>query len=437
VYVVGLAGFAIASAACGFAPNAGVLVLSRGIQGIAGAAMFATTFALLNSAYQGRDRGAAYGMWGAVSGASAAIGPIVGGLLTEHLSWRWIFFVNLPICAVALALSARALVADHGAARRRIDIGGVTAFTVAAGALTFALIRSGEEGWGSPQTIGALVLSAVAVGAFVAVERTVDQPVLDLELLRRRSFVGVLLAGLALNFGAFAYLAYLSLWLQTVLNLSPVQAGLVVVPLSVAAFVMAGLTGRRLQGIAHGWLIGGGLVVIGIGALAQAWLGPQSGWALLLPGLVVIGLGVGVATPTLSSTAMSAVPHERGGMAAGTVNTARQLGFAIGIAVLGGIFRGRVGQVLADHGIVDAGGGSGVAGAVAGGQSRGLLAATPVRGRDHLDAAIHAATAAGLDTVLLTAGGVTVLVGLVVLRLLVPRRAAEVAAAPEPVAAPA
>jgi len=343
LYVTGLVVFATASLACGLAPSPGALVGARLVQGAGAAAMLATTIALLNIAYRGRDLGTAFGVWGAVSGAAAATGPIVGGLLTEHLSWRWIFLVNLPVCAAAVILTLVA-VTDGPPRPGRLDVPGVTTFTVAAAAATYGFIRAGEAGWGEARTLAALGSAAAALAAFVAVERRREHPMLDLRLLRTPSFAGVLAGGALLTFSAFAYLAYTSLWLQTVLGLSPVGAGLVFLPLSGAAFLVAALTGRVLHGVSPRWTIGGGLVLIATGAVLQANLAGGSTWRSLLPGLLVAGVGVGVATPSLAAAAMAAVPPQLGGMAAGAVNTARQLGFAFGVALLGSVFAARAGQ---------------------------------------------------------------------------------------------
>jgi len=196
--------FALASLASGLAPSSAVLITARGVQGIGGAAMFATTFALLNSSYQGRDRGTAYGLLGAVSGASAALGPVLGGVLTQGLSWRWIFFVNLPVSVVAVVLCLRVLDRDHPRAGSRLDLPGMASFTVFTAGLTYALIRANEQGWTTPMTIDVLTLSALALVTFLLVEIRAQRPMLDLGLFRRRSFVGVLVAALILNFAAFA-----------------------------------------------------------------------------------------------------------------------------------------------------------------------------------------------------------------------------------------
>ncbi|KAA0021751.1 MFS transporter [Antrihabitans cavernicola] len=354
-YLGGLGLFAMASAASGLADTATLLVIARGVQGLGGAIMFATTFALLNSSYTGKDRGAAYGVWGAVSGMAAAIGPIAGGLLVEHLSWRWIFFVNLPISVLAIVMVVGYISVGDRRADQRLDVAGMLSFTLSASALTFGLIRGAEDGWTSSTVLASFVVAAAALIAFVSIELRIAQPLLDLRLLRHRPFVGSMLAGGILTLTAFANLAYVAIWLQNVQGLSPVEAGLVSSPLAVAAFVVSAVTGRVVHGRAPHLVIGGGVLLVGIGELI-VWLqlGDTSGWGALMAGLIVVGLGVGLATPMLSSTAMGAVDPRRGGMAAGAVNTSRQLGFAIGIAALGAVFTAHVGQQLHQYPITDA-----------------------------------------------------------------------------------
>ena len=270
---------------------------------------------------------------GAVAGASAAIGPILGGLLTEGVSWRWIFFVNLPVSVGAIALCLGVLADAHSTLRSRVDVTGIAVFTAAAAALTYGLIHANEDGWSNVATLAWLGAAPVLLLVFIGVEIRSDHAMLDLDLLRNRSFAGVLIAGFVLTFAAFASFTYVSIWLQSVLGLSPIEAGLTGLPLSVAAFAVSAAIGRFLHGSRPGPIIGGGLVLIGLGGLISAALVHGSAsWPALVPGFLVLGVGVGIATPTLSSAAMSAVPVERGGMAAGAVNTARQLGFAFGIA---------------------------------------------------------------------------------------------------------
>jgi EmrB/QacA subfamily drug resistance transporter len=411
LYLIGLVLFAVASLACGLAPNVGLLIAARGVQGVGGAAMFATTIALLNASYQGRDRGTAFGVWGAVAGGSAAVGPVLGGLLTEALSWRWIFFVNLPVSAAAVVLSLAASGADRRPATARFDLAGVLAFTAGAAATTFGLVRASSVGWAADETIGLIAAGLAAFVVFVLIERRARQPLLQVSLLRRPAFAAVMIAALLLNAAAFAYLAYSSLWLQTVLGLSPVQAGLAgAAPMSLSAFVVSVAIGRYLHASNPRWIIGGGMALVGAGALLQAGLGPHSGWPHLVPGLIVAGIGVGLATPTLVSSAMSAVPVQSGGMAAGAVNTMRQLGYAFGIAVLGSVFSARVGHVVAHQG-----GRPAVAQAISGGQAQRPLAGLPAGQRDTLDQAVHAASAAGLNAAFLLAGALGLAGSLIVL----------------------
>jgi predicted MFS family arabinose efflux permease len=406
--------------------------------------MFATTFALLNSSYSGRDRGIAYGLWGAVSGASAAVGPIVGGLLTQGVSWRWIFFVNLPVSVVAIALS---LFVFGGAAepgrepagagsgvgkpgrepaggagvRGGVDVPGMVAFTAGAGCATYALIRANEDGWSNAFTWTMLALAAVFLAAFVAAESRSRHALLDLALLRNRSFVGVLVAGLLMTFAAFAAFTYTSIWLQSVLGLGPIEAGLTGLPMSVMAFVVSASAGRLLHGARPDLVIGGGLLCVGVGdVLVAVFVHGAASWPALMPGFAVIGIGVGLVTPVLGSVSMSLVPSERGGMAAGAVNTTRQLGFAFGIAALGSAFAVRARDTLSGRGVTGA---ARVARAVAGGQAPSLAGTVPAGARDALDEAVHAAAVAGVRGTFAVAGAVGVVAGVLVLYLMRPDRA--------------
>lgn len=338
LYIAGLAVFALASLACGIAPNIDVLITARGVQGMGAAGMFTGTTALLSAAYQGRDRAAAFGVWGAVNGGAAALGPILGGVLTEQFHWRAIFLVNLPVAAIAVFMSLRVLRDAPHRGSRRIDVPGAAAFTACAAAVTYALIQSNTDGWGSATVLGLFGFAAVALVAFIAVEWRAHDPLLDLSLLRNRSFAGLMAGGLLLSAGAFAHLTYASIWLQNVLGLSPIDAGLAVSPLALTAFLVAGFGGKQLGKYAPQWPIGLGLVLIGLGTALLTIVGSGSTWTALVPGLCIAGVGTGMSTPVLTSAAMSAVPHERAGMAGGALNTFRQLGYALGIAVLGTVF---------------------------------------------------------------------------------------------------
>ncbi|MER5482246.1 DHA2 family efflux MFS transporter permease subunit [Streptomyces sp. NPDC002812] len=426
VYLGGLGLFAAASLACGLAQGPAALIAFRAVQGIGGAAMFATTMALLSSAYQGRDRGVAFGVWGAVNGAAAAAGPIIGGLLTEQFGWRWIFFINLPVCALAVYVTLKAVTESRDPHAKGLDLPGMATFTAGAAAVTYALIRGGENGWTSAGTLGLFALGAASFAAFVLVELRGSRPMLDLSLFRSPVFVAVMTASLLMSGAAFGYLMYVSLWLQTGEGMGPVGAGLALLPLSLAGFVVAAASGKLLHGASPRITIGGGLLLIAAGALLQGWmLDAGDGWTALVPGLAVTGVGVGLISPALAAAAMGAVPPARAGMAGGALNTARQLGMALGIAVLGAVFH----TGLAD-GLAGSGQPQGTAAALAGGGAARLLDTVPGAGPW-----VEAAFANGLRDTFWVSGAMG-LAGALVLFVLV-RRPAALAAAPSAAAAPA
>ncbi|MGH3377058.1 MAG: MFS transporter [Actinoallomurus sp.] len=418
MYVAGLVVFAVASLACGLAPNAATLIAARGVQGAGGAAMFTTTLALLNSTYQGKDRGVAFGVWGAVNGAAAASGPVLGGLLTEHVGWRSIFLVNLPVSAVAIALVLTRVAASRGVPGARLDVAGVGSFTASAGTLTYGLIRAGDDGFGAAVPLSMFAVAAVTLVLFVVVERRSRHPLLDLGLFRSPSFTAIMLGGMLLMASAFACLAFTSVWLQAVLGLDPVHAGLALLPLAAASCVASAGGARLAQRLPPRLSIGVGLLLIGAGAGLQGVLDAGSSWTALVPGLVVAGLGVGIAIPVLSAAAMAAAPHERGGMAGGAINTARQLGYALGIAVLGVVLRARVEHVLTGH-VPDP---HAMAGAASGGRAPHL----PI---------VRAAVASGLNAVYAVSAVLGLAAGVIALVLIRPRAAKEQEHEPEAVPA--
>ncbi|MFE9098257.1 MFS transporter [Streptomyces sp. NPDC007264] len=413
VYLTGLTVFALASLACGLAGTSEMLIAARGVQGVGAAAMFATNTALLADHYEGRDRGVAFGMWGAVNGAAAAAGPIVGGLLTEHLDWRWIFLVNLPVAVVALVIGARHLGGSATRADRRVDLPGTIGFTLVATLLVFGLIRAGEEGWGANGTLALFGGSALALVLFVLVERRRRDPMLDLGLLRTPSFATLMAGAVVFSAAAFANLVFVSVWAQSVLGFGPVKAGLILMPFSGMSFVAAGLAGRFLASVPPQYPIGGGLVLIGAGSFLEMFVTGTSGWTALLAGFLVAGMGVGVASPILASAALAAAPADRAGMAGGAANTFRQLGFALGIPAVGTILSGVVATELTGSALFGDSGAS--ADLVTGGQSAAVLAGVPEQSRAAARRVVEDAYAAGLDRVFLVGGLVAVVAGVLVL----------------------
>jgi len=421
VHVAGVVLFAVASLLCGFATGPGMLVAARGLQGVGAAAMFATTLPLLGSVYHGRQRSAALGVWGAVSGSAAAVGPVLGGLLTEGPGWRWIFFVNLPVSVASVWLTLKVVPESRGARGRRIDWAGTAAFACFAGATTYGMVRAGSDGWTSAVTTGSFALAALSLLAFVIVERRVAHPLLDLSLLRKPAFVGVMAGAFAFTGTAFGVIPYLSIWMQTVLGMSPVHGGLTLLPLTGASVVVAILAGKLLHGVPARLTIGGGLLLIGSGGFCQAVLDADTSWTALVPGMVLVGIGTGLVSPAIAGAALAAVPPERAGMAGGAVNTVRQLGYALSVAAFGTVLTSRMQDTLShDAAHTLAGGGAGAL--------RGALAEHTLR----------AAFASGLNTASVAAGVTGMVAGALVLVLVrAPRAVATTAEAPvETVTAP-
>ena len=412
IYVAGLVLFAASSLTCGLAPNVAVLLAARGVQGLGAAAMFATTMALISNTYEGRERGIAFGTWSAVAGAASAVGPIIGGLLTANFGWRWIFLVNLPVSVVAIALTLRVVTESRDPHPRPIDLPGMVSFTVAAATLTYGLIRGD---WASGETITLFAVAVLSGLAFILAERRSAAPMLDLGLLKNPLFLAMVLAGALLSAAAWAPMTYQSLWLQSVLGLSAIQAGLVFLPCAASVFLVAGQIGRFLHRTSPRWMVGIGLAVIAVGALAQAVVRANSSWPVVIPGLVLVGIGAGLAMAALTSTAMGAVPWQRAGMAGGALNAFRQLGYAFGIAVLGEVFRSGLTHTA----------GASLSAALSGGQAQAVVARTPA-----LAPVVHRAFANGLDLAYVVAAGLGLVAAVAVFVLARPRPQPAVSAEP-------
>jgi EmrB/QacA subfamily drug resistance transporter len=339
VFIAGVAVFTAASAACGAAPSSLFLNLARGAQGVGGAAMFAVSLAILSQEFQGRERGTAFGIWGATIGLAVAIGPLVGGVLTEYAGWRWIFYVNVPIGALCIAGSLRELHESRDEGHAGFDLLGFACVTAGLFALVLALLRGNDWGWGSGKTVGLFVAAVVLLTAFVLSQLRKAAPMFDMTLFRKPTFTGAQVVAFTISSAMFAQFLYLTLYLQNYLHLSPLQAGLRFLPLSLLAFVTAPIAGRLSTRIPVRILLGAGMTLVGIALLLMHGITPSSDWTTLLPGFIVGGIGIGLVNAPLASTAVSVVEPRRAGMASGINNTFRQVGIATGVAGLGAIFQ--------------------------------------------------------------------------------------------------
>ncbi len=338
VFAGGLFVFTLCSALCGAAPSALVLDLSRGAQGIGAAAMFASSLALLANEFEGAERGFALGVWGGITGAALAIGPLVGGVLTDSLDWRWIFLVNVPLGVALIAVTARSLPESRDPAARRLDLAGMATFGGACFLATYGLIRGNEDGWSSAPIVGSLAAAAVLLAAFLAIEHRGRAPMLPLSLFRIPAFAGTALVAFAQSVALYPLLLFMAIYFQEALGFSPTATGLRLLPLTLVLAAVAPVSGRLTGRWPLRVPLATGLVLIGTALLLMRSVDASSEWTVLLPGLLVGGLAIGVISPALAAAMVSVLPVERSGLASGINNTFRQLGIAIGIAGLGAIF---------------------------------------------------------------------------------------------------
>jgi EmrB/QacA subfamily drug resistance transporter len=438
VFTVGLALFALTSLLCALSPSALFLILARGGQGIGGAIMFSTSLALLAQEFHGRERGTAFGIWGATTGAAVAIGPLLGGALTDSLGWQSIFFINVPIGIAAAVLTMARVRESRDPAGTRIDWIGTASFTAALFLLVFALIRADTLGWSSTTIVSLFAGSAVLLALFVGSQMLQENAMLDLSLFRKPTFTGAGLVAFTVSSSMFAMFLYLTLFLQTILGLSPLQAGLRFLPTTVVMFFVAAAAGNLTERVPVRLLLSTGLALVGGGLLLMSGLNASSHWTALLAGFIVGGAGVGLINPPLASTAIGVVRPERSGMASGINSTFRQVGIATGIAALGAIFESQLSSRLAPElaGTPVAGHAHAVAHAVAAGGAQSVLARVPPGQRAAATHAIHSAFTGALNDILVVAA-VVAFVGAVLALALIRSRDFAAYGAREPVQAAA
>ena len=290
-----------------------MLILSRSGQGVGGAMMFATSLALLGNSFRGRDRGVAFGVWGAVIGVSTALGPVLGGVITTNWNWRGIFLVNVPIGVLAVALTAWQAEESKSDRPAPPDWAGFALLTAGLVSLIYGLIRAGGNGWSDTIVIACLAIGATALAGFIVAELRVAHPMVDLSLLRTPTFAGGSIAAFAMNGSLYAVLLWLVIYLQDIQGFSAQDAGLRLAIISGAQFVTAVIAGRLSERVPARWLIGPGLLLVGVGLIIMGGLSGDSSWTDLIPGFIVAGLGGGLVNPPLASTAIGVVPPQRAG----------------------------------------------------------------------------------------------------------------------------
>jgi EmrB/QacA subfamily drug resistance transporter len=343
IFVVGLAIFTVASLLCGLADSGEMLIAWRVVQGVGAALMNPATLSIIAATFPPHQRGMAIGIWAGVSALALAIGPLVGGLLTQHIDWSWIFFVNVPVGVAAIAASFLFIEESKDTSQeQRLDLPGLLTSGLGL-TLTFALIEGNGRGWTSGLVLGSFAAAAVLLGAFFLLERHQRLPMLDLSLFRSPTFTGTNIVVLLVALAMFGVFFFVSLYMQNILGYSAVQAGAAFLPMTVLIILIAPIAGRASDRIGSRALLTVGMVLVGIQLVYFSQLGPDAHYWNLLTGLLVGGVGIALVMPPSTAAAVRSVPVDKSGVGSAVLNSFRQVGGALGIALMGAIVANETG----------------------------------------------------------------------------------------------
>jgi EmrB/QacA subfamily drug resistance transporter len=346
IFVVGLVIFTISSLVCGFAGSGELLIGARVVQGVGAALMNPATLSIIAATFPPRQRGMAIGIWAGVSALALAIGPLVGGLLTEHISWSWIFFVNVPIGVIAIAASLLLIPESKDeSAEQRLDLPGLLTSGIGLFALTYGLIEANTYGWTSDRIVGSFVVAVVMLVAFVLLETHQRIPMLDLSLFRNGTFAGANLAVLLVALAMFGVFFFVSLYMQGVLGYSAVKAGAAFLPMTILIVLVAPIAGRSSDRFGSRWLMTSGMILIAIQLLYFSRLGVEESYWGILPAMILGGFGMSLVMTPSAAAAVRALEVDKAGVGSAVLNAFRQVGGAMGIALMGAIMAHKVGDV--------------------------------------------------------------------------------------------
>jgi EmrB/QacA subfamily drug resistance transporter len=346
IFIVGLAIFTLSSLVCGLAGSGELLIGARVVQGAGAALMNPATLSIIAATFPPRQRGTAIGIWAGTSAMALAIGPLVGGLLTEHISWSWIFFVNVPIGVIAIAASLLLIPESKDeSVEQRLDLPGLLTSGIGLFALTYGLIEANTYGWTSSRILGAFAVAVGMLVAFVLLETRQRLPMLDLSLFRNGTFAGANLAVLLVALAMFGVFFFVSLYMQGVLGYSAVETGAAFLPLTILIMLTAPIAGKASDRFGSRWLMTVGMILIAIQLFYFSRLGVEESYWNLLPGMILGGFGMAMVMTPSAAAAVRALPVDKAGVGSAVLNACRQVGGSMGIAVIGAIMAHEIGDL--------------------------------------------------------------------------------------------
>jgi len=347
IFTIGLVVFTASSLACGLSSSATELIGARAVQGVGSALMMPATLSIITATFAARERGMAIGIWAGVSAMALAIGPLLGGVITEHISWNWIFYVNVPIGLLGILASIVVVPESKDTSHeQRLDLPGLLASGIGLLALVYALIEAHHYGWTSATILGLFAVAASALTAFVLLEQRQRLPMLDLTLFRNGTFAGANLVAILVTLAMFGIFVFFPIYMQTFLGWSPIQAGAALLPWTILIVIFAPIAGKLSDKVGSRWLIAAGMTTVGLCCLELSTVAVGSTFWRLLPGFILGGLGMSFVMTPMSAAVMGAAPVDKAGVASGVLNTFRQVGVALGIAIMGAIITNREAAAL-------------------------------------------------------------------------------------------
>ncbi|HEX6491636.1 MAG TPA: MFS transporter [Gaiellaceae bacterium] len=342
IFTIGLVVFTLSSLFCGLSSSATELITARAVQGVGSALMMPATLSIISATFAARERGAAIGIWAGVSAMALAIGPLLGGIITQHISWNWIFYVNVPIGVLAVLATIVVVPESKDTSHeQRLDLPGLVSSGIGLLALVYALIEAHSYGWTSARILGLFAIAAVSLGVFVLVEHRQRLPMLDLSLFRNGTFAGANIVAILVTLAMFGIFVFFPIYMQTFRHWSPIQSGAALLPWTLMVVVFAPIAGKLSDRVGSRWLMAAGMTVVAICCLELSTVTLDSSFWHMLPGFVLGGLGMSFVMTPMSAAAMGAVPVDKAGVGSGVLNTFRQVGVALGIAIMGAIVASR------------------------------------------------------------------------------------------------